>query len=88
MAPHCLHSFVRVSAAHLFEGLLNHIHVPSFEVQVLPLFRIGVVRGVLRVLRLGSGRGRSHFLDIPQRRSADKVAVDVRLPRHRVAVPG
>ena len=50
--------FGKIPTAHPFECLVHQVHVPSFEVQVIPLFRIRVVRGVLRVLRLGSGRGR------------------------------
>ena len=47
MAPHGFHSFFRVLGAHAFERLVDQIHVPSFEVEVLVLLRISVVRGIL-----------------------------------------
>ena len=47
MTPHGFHSFFRVLGAHAFKHLVDQIHVPSFEIEVLVLLRVGVVRGVL-----------------------------------------
>ena len=88
MPPHGFDSPFWSSGAHAFQGLVHQVHVPSFEVQVLPLFRIRVVRGFLRVLRLGSGRGCQYFFDVAQRSGAGDVAGDVGVPRRRVTVPG
>ena len=87
MAPHGLHSFFRVLGAHAFERLVDQIHVPSFEIKVLVLLRIGVVRGVLRIFSFCSCGGSQNILNIAQRCAADNVAFDVRLPADGVAVP-
>ena len=87
MAPHGFHSFFRVLGAHAFERLVDQIHVPSFEVEVLVLLRVGVVRGVLCIFCFCGRGGSEEILYVAQGSTADYVAFDVRLPGDRVAVP-
>ena len=87
MAPHGFHSFFRVLGAHAFERLVDQIHVPSFEVEVLVLLRIGVVRGILWIFRFCCRGGSEEILYVAQGGTAHNVALDVRLPGYGVAVP-
>ena len=87
MAPHGFYSFFRVLGAHAFERLVDQIHVPSFEVEVLVLLRISVVRGILWIFRFCCRGGSEEILYVAQGGTADNVALDVRLPGYGVAVP-
>ena len=87
MTPHGFHSFFRVLGAHAFERLVDQIHVPSFEVEVLVLLRIGVVRGILCIFRFCCRGGSEEILYVAQGGTAHNVALDVRLPGYGVAVP-
>ena len=87
MAPHGLHSFFRVLGAHAFQRLVYQIHVPSFEIEVLVLVRVGVARGVLRIFRFRGRGGSEEILYVAQGGTADNVALDIRLPGYGVAVP-
>ena len=69
-------------------GLLYEVHIPSFEVEVLPLFCITVVGGVFGVLHFGSCRGCEQVGYVAGARGADDVAFDVCVPGGRVGVPG
>ena len=66
---------------------MDQIPVPSFEVEVLVLLRIGVVRGVICILRFCCRGGSEEILYVAQGSTADYVAFDIRLPGDRVAVP-
>ena len=87
VASHGLHSFFSVLGAHAFERLVDQIHVASFEVKVLVLLRVGVVRGVLGIFCFRSRCGSEQILYVAQGCIADDVAFDVRLPADGVAVP-
>ena len=67
--PHLLHGLLRAPNplplttvnVNRMSQIIHSVTQPvnlGLDVQVPPLFRIGVVGGVLRILRLGSGRGR------------------------------
>ena len=57
MPPHCLQSFLGVAACHPLQRLPHELHRTCFHIQVLPLLRVGVIGGILRILHLGGGRG-------------------------------